>query len=149
MGEAASRTPGSSEHELEQLLEGVASRLQSLVDQLPEQATIVGSGDVDAIRELMDRRASVIDSMAVASERIPDLLAAETPSDRASRSIRDTEDLLERLLEADREAARTIERQCSELDHELRRTRAAGNAAQVYQGTSSSPPPARFSDREA
>ena len=149
MGEPTCRMPGSRENELEQLLEGVASRLQSLVDQLPEQATIVGSGDVDAIRELMDRRATVIDSMAVASERIPDLLAAEAPSDRASRSIRDTEDLLERLLEADREAARTIERQCSELDHELRRTRAAGTAAHVYQGTSQAPPPARFSDREA
>ncbi|MEC8558882.1 MAG: hypothetical protein VXY94_02255 [Planctomycetota bacterium] len=149
MADAACPPSGSHENELEPLLERGASPLRSLVDQLPEQATIVGSGDVDAIRELMDRRATVIDSMAVASERIPDLLAAEAPSERASRSIRDTEDLLERLLEADREAARTIERQCSELDHELRRTRAAGTAAQVYQGTSQSPPPARFSDREA
>ena len=148
MSEATVDSMDAPSTELEQLLEHVTMRLRSLVDQLPEQATVIGSGDVDAIRALVERRAVVINSMGDASGRIPDLLAAGTPSERANLAIREAEHLLERLLEADRDATRSIELQCSGIKEELNLNRRAGNAAQVYQGASAVPPPARFSDRE-
>ncbi|MEE2681223.1 MAG: flagellar protein FliT [Planctomycetota bacterium] len=133
---------------LVQVLDAICRELAGLVEGLDEQASVLASGDVEAIQALLDRRAAVIDQMVGGSDRIPDLLARSRPEEEAKALVSRIEGLLERLMEADRNAASALERQCGALQKELQQTRAASTAAQVYTGGSSVPPQARFSDRK-
>lgn len=130
------------------LLEEIHTGLAGLVNGIDEQAEVVGSGDVDSIQALLDRRAAVIEQMVGGSDRIPDLLARSQPGGPARELITGIEGLLTTLMEADRAATRAMERQCTALQKELQQTRAVSTAAQVYQGGNAVPPQARFSDRK-
>ena len=130
------------------LLEEIRCGLAALVEGIDEQAAVVGSGDVDSIQALLDRRAAVIERMVGGSDRIPELLARTQPGGAAREIIAGIERLLTQVLEADRASTRAIELQCAGLQKELQQTRAVSTAAQVYQGGSPVPPQARFSDRE-
>ena len=148
MTESTSSEARSEDRMLVELLEGISVGLADLVGGIDEQASVVESGDIDAIQGLLDRRAAVIEQMVGGSERIPDLVARSQPGDRVRTLIAQIEALLAELLEADRQATRAMERQCGVLQKELQQTRTASAAAQVYQGATAVPPQARFSDRK-
>ena len=133
---------------LTDILEDVRRGLAELVEQIPAQETIIESGDVKAIQQLLDRRNEVIEQMTTGTQGVPALLASCDSKDPALELIAGIEELLSSLLEADRQGARSIERHRSSLQKQLGETRAASAAAQVYQGASTAPPAARFSDRK-
>lgn len=148
MNDLRSAADSGPERGLKDILEGVRRGLAELVEQIPAQESIIESGDVQAIQQLLDRRNEVIEQMTSGTRSVPDLLAFCSPEDPALDLIAGIEGLLSSLLEADRRGARSIERQRGSLQKQLGETRTASAAAQVYQGASTAPPAARFSDRK-
>ena len=148
MTESRKADSPTSDVQLVELLEGVHGRLAKLVERIPEQDSVIESADVDAIQELLEQRSVVIEQMTRATESVPDLLGRCEPGPAVLKAIGAIETLLSHLREADRRATRSIERQCASLQKELDQARTASTAAQVYQGATNTPPPARFSDRE-
>ena len=148
MSEPPMESSPGSKRGLQGILEDVRRGLTELVEQLPDQEAIIESGDVESIQRLLDRRNAVIEQMTSGTQEVPDLLASCGPEAAGLGVVPEIETLLSRLLEADRQAARSIERQRGSLQKQLGDTRAASAAAQVYQGATAAPPAARFSDRK-
>ena len=148
MNEPSMESSLGSKRGLQGILEEVRRGLAELVEQLPDQEAIIESGDVESIQRLLDRRNAVIEQMTSGTQEVPALLASCGPEAAGLELVPEIETLLSRLLEADRQAARSIERQRGSLQKQLGETRAASAAAQVYQGATSAPPAARFSDRK-